>query len=195
MKKVMAILMGVLLAGSFTVAKAEVLSDTQLAGISAGDFDTDINDDVTAENSAVSSQKNIGTVGSTDGAVSGSSITNTNTASVSNLGDSAVALQANIGVIAGLGTQAVSTGNSISNENEAEVGNLITANPGSTDASFEGLADSGDTAGLSSMFSTVNASQSAVASQNNIGAIFGAGGVSAGVVSNTNTADITNSSL
>lgn len=193
MKKVMVILLGVFLAGSFTVANAAVLSDSQLAGISAGDFDTDINDDVTAVNSAVSSQKNIGVVASTDGAVTNATISNINGATVDNTGDSAISLQANIGAVAGLGTVAPSEGNTISNTNTATVTNNVFA-AGNADLSLEGTSNSGD-AGINSMLSTVSASQSAVATQNNIGSIVGAGGVSGASINNSNSATVTNTGL
>lgn len=190
MHKLIAILMGIALIGCFSLAKAEVLTDTQLSGIYAGQIDTDINDDVTATFSAVSSQKNIAAIGSLEGGVSGSQISNQNLAEdVSNLGDSAVASQTNIAAIAGLGT-AASDNNTIANTNNARVTNEVAVDSGSAELSLEGSSISD--AGVNSILSTVTALQSAVASQNNIGAVVGGGSVTGTTISNSNSATVSN---
>lgn len=192
MKRIIAVVAVLLLLG-YSFASAQILSSSELDSVYAGQFDNTVEDDISGINSAVAAQKNITTFGSTDGAVSASTATNLNTASVTNIGDSAVGIQTNIAAIAGLGTTLSSDDNTISSTNEAEVVNTIANDTGSADDALTGTSASG--AGTNSLASTVSALQSAIASQNNIAAIVGGGGVNAGTITNTNTATVTNAAL
>lgn len=190
MKKILAILAVVLLTG-YSFGLAEVLNDTQLAGIYAGDSTTDINDDILAENSAVVNQKNIGVIASTNGSVNDSNINNLNDAEAVNDGDSAVAIQTNIAAI-GLGA-GPSSNNEIKNENTATVDNIVETSALGVDAISDGSTQTG--ADNNSAFATVLANQSAVASQFNIGAVSGSGAISGTTITNKNTATVTNTGL
>lgn len=187
MKKLTVVIIGIMCFAYFIPVQAEVLSDTQLAGITAGDVDTSILDDVIAENSAVASQKNIAAIGSIEGAVSAALIYNTNTADVFNLGDAAVALQTNIAAISSSGD---SLGNMVMNTNDALVDNIVTIPLASATLSSES-----DTTGVdfNSIISDADVHGSAVASQANIAAIVSTGGSASGnLITNLNAAEVFN---
>lgn len=138
-----------------------------------------------ASQSAVSAQSNISAL-TYAGTVRGDRIRNTNFTDMANSGDSAVAMQSNIGTIAGLGS-GVNTGNRVTNSNDARLDN-IAASAGSAGGSPGGFASSG--AGENSVLINIEATQSAVASQSNIAAITGAGELNSSRISNTNFASI-----
>lgn len=187
MNKVIAILMSVLLLG-YTYAAAEVLSDSQLSSIYAGqDFDVEVNDEITSDNSVVVHQRNVGIAGSTGGNVSDTKITNSNMGTATNTGDSSVALQTNIAAIAALGTTA-SSGNTLSNTNDATVDNVVLGQGTTVDGTLDGTAVSGDIIEGADVF----AEQSAVAHQDNIAAVAGNGSISETSIANSNKANVMN---
>lgn len=189
MKKSLA-LMAVMLLVGFSCAQAGILSDAQMAQVYAGD-DSSINDVITAENSAVSNQKNIAAVGSLSlGTVSDSVMDNLNTAVVANTGDSGVAMQLNIGAVSGMGEEGDNLNNVITNSNDAQVDNLVIAPAETVEATSDGLTTAG--AGTNSSLVTVSAVGSAVCSQGNIGAVAGTSNVLATVITNVNNAVVTN---
>ena len=188
MKKILFLALAIL-ACSFTNAGAEMLTDAQMADVYAGD-DAFVDDQILSVSSATVAQKNIAAVGSIEaGSVSNSVIDNFNEAVVSNIGDSAIAIQTNIGAMSGMGTPD-NDGNVITNTNDAVVDNLIIQADGSVDTLSDGSTTSG--AGTTSALTSVTGLQSSVASQTNVGAIVGVGNVSNSVVTNANTANVTN---
>ncbi|MFA5500249.1 MAG: hypothetical protein WC404_04130 [Candidatus Omnitrophota bacterium] len=188
MKKILFIVLAISMI-PFATANAEVLTDAQLAGVYAGD-DAFIDDQVSSVASTVAAQKNIGAIGSIEaGSVINSVIDNVNEATVANVGDSAIAIQTNIGAMAGMGVSD-NDGNAITNVNDAVVDNLVVQTDGSIDAQSSGSTTSG--AGTTSALTSVSGLQSAVASQTNVGAIVGVGNVSNSVMTNSNTASVTN---
>lgn len=186
MKKLIAVLVGVMLLGSFGVASAQELTDSQLAGIYAGQFEVSVDDTIVANNSAVAHQRNAAAIGSFDGGVGGSLVMNDNAADVLNAGDSAVALQTNIAAIAGLGVNP-SDENLILNSNTALVDNLFLSD-GSVEGTLNGTAVSGDVL----EFADVVALQSAVAHQDNISAVMGNGSASFNEITSLNLATVLN---
>ncbi|MEW6102188.1 MAG: hypothetical protein AB1481_07880 [Candidatus Omnitrophota bacterium] len=183
--KTLAILGCLFLAVSFIPCQAGMLTDSQLAGVYAGDSE-DINV-VDATASAVVAQSNMAAVSSLYGGVGGTQILNSNTAEVAGLGNSTVALQSNIAAIAGMGGDEPNPQNSITNENLALVENLAVIPQGGVEAeSVESVGD--DFLGVN----PVSAFLSAVALQSNIAAVSGGGNVLGTTITNTNAAQVTN---
>lgn len=152
--------------------------------------------DVDASASAVATQANVAAIVSIEGDASGNSIDNINDASnpgVINMGDSAVALQSNIGAIAGLGTTLSSDNNMITNTNTATVDNTVVEAVAATIIGHESSTESD--AGLNSILGDITASTSAVASQSNIGVVIGAAGVNGATIMNSNSATVNNFGL
>ncbi|MEW6102189.1 MAG: hypothetical protein AB1481_07885 [Candidatus Omnitrophota bacterium] len=184
--KTLAILGCLFLAVSFIPCQAGMLTDSQLAGVYAGDSE-DIND-VTAITSAVVAQSNMATVDSLYGGVSGSRMRSSNEALVEGLGNSTVALQSNIAAIAGMGGDETNVGNIIVNTNDALVmNNALPVEGGVEGTSVESIGDEDFLA-----VNPVSAFLSAVALQSNIAAVSGGGSVGNTGIANVNTAQVVN---
>lgn len=171
-----------------TASSAELLSDVELAKVYAGEVDSEASDVITVEASSLSNQKNIAGVSSLDSGVRTTRIRNTNRAEVENIGDSAVALQANLAAIASLGAEDA-LGNVMINRNNARVDNLASA-----EGFGEGLSGGSLTTGASSemLLGSILALQSAVVGQSNIAALAALGNIRLTFIDNDNRADVDN---
>lgn len=187
-KFIVAVSIAILL-GGVSLAQAQILNDMQLSGVYAGQFETTMDDSIVATGSAVVDQKNIASVAATEGGIIGTSIDNLNTNTISNLGDSAISMQTNISAIAGLGIDFTNPDNIIINTNETTIDNVV-------DSAIAGQATGNSTGsvmdGANTAFASVDALQSAVAVQNNIAALVGSSDVSGTIISNVNSATVTN---
>lgn len=171
-----------------TASSAELLSDVELAKVYAGEVDSEASDVITVEASSLSNQKNIAGVSSLDSGVRTTRIRNTNRAELENIGDSAVALQANLAAIASLGAEDA-LGNVMINRNNARVDNLASA-----EGFGEGLSGGSLTTGASSemLLGSILALQSAVVGQSNIAALAAPGNIRLTFIDNDNRADVDN---
>ena len=163
-----------------------VMTDAELAGISAGAIDVNLND-VDAGNSAIVTQSNIGAIAA-GGPIWSTEVINNNMALVANIdGNSAAAAQSNIGAIASLGGDVTSS--SVENNNGALVINVYEKwGEGYADVETVGIEVGEDGGSINDL----GLSKSAVAAQSNIGAIVGSNGVGDSSVTNSNCAVVGN---
>jgi len=190
MGKLTGVLAGLAAVMCLTAAHAEVLTNVEMNGIYAGQFDGTVNQ-VSAVSSALVDQSNVGVIDSSAGCVFDTSMDNANSAEVSNAGgDSAIAMQSNIAAISGLSEDlaCVNSGNTITNSNDATVSNVVNIElPGSVDGqSVQGSTSIGELT-----VNVVSSLESAIASQSNVGAIAGVVDVTGTSISNINTASVT----
>ncbi|MBN3040132.1 MAG: hypothetical protein JW867_03315, partial [Candidatus Omnitrophica bacterium] len=174
--------------GCFTQQAVE-LSDAELDNLFAGGLNIDINA-VEAKISAVTAQSNIGALYSQCGDITSSSVNNTNTAYVFNIGNSAIASQNNIALTVAKEGDIDSV--TLRNFNFAEVENTGIDESGSGGVNLNQLNISG--AGLDFRLNNFNSSNSALAIQSNIAAAVALNGnISNLVIDNSNFACVRNS--
>lgn len=172
--KIVSIILGIALAAVIAPAYAEILSDSQLDGISAG-LSLSVNDQQ-SNYAASSQQSNIGLLVA-GGPVSLVTASNANTAYISGtdngsgLGSSSGAFQDNIGAIVSLDGSISQS--SMVNSNYTEVGNTTT---GTGTSNLNGTSLRLDASPYGSLdVNRVNSSNSAFAAQNNINALVALG--------------------